>query len=161
MLGVASDKSSDGRTFVYLYFTESTKADGEDERNGTKPLGNRLYKYELVGDKLLNPKMLLEIPSGRHSAHNGGKILIGPDHNLYLTVGDGDSCLDRFKKINGTYVCSTNNFEFILNSKSSNVKEGARPAGRGGILRMTVDGKTVGEGILGKHNPVNSTLHTE
>ena len=35
MLGIAAQTSSDGRTFVFLYFTESSKEDGEDVRNGT------------------------------------------------------------------------------------------------------------------------------
>jgi aldose sugar dehydrogenase len=155
MLGIAVDKTSDGRTFVFLYFTESSKEDGEDVRNGTIPIGNRLYKYELIGDKLVNPKLLFDLPGSRHSAHNGGRILIGPDQNLYLAVGDGDSCVDRSKKINRKYVCSDNNLEFILNSESSNIVNGIHPAGRGGILRMTLDGNAVGEGILGKGHPLD------
>jgi glucose/arabinose dehydrogenase len=99
MLGIAADKTSDGHTYVYLYFTESVNEDGEDVRNGTIPLGNRLYRYELVGNKLVNPEVLFDLPGSKHSAHNGGKLLIGPDQNLYLTVGDGDSCVDRSKKI--------------------------------------------------------------
>lgn len=155
MLGIAADKTSDGRTFVFLYFTESSKEDGEDVRNDRIPIGNRLYKYELIGDKLLNPKLLFDLPGSRHSAHNGGKILIGPDENLYLAVGDGDSCVDRSIKINRKYICSDNNLEFILNSESSNIINGTHPAGRGGILRMSVDGNAVGEGIIGKGDPLD------
>jgi aldose sugar dehydrogenase len=155
MLGIAADRSSDGRTFVYIYFTQSLNEDGEDVQNGTIPLGNRLYKYELVGKKLVNPEVLFSLPGSKHSAHNGGKLLIGPDHNLYLTIGDGDSCVDRSKKVNGKYVCSDSNLEFILNSKSSNIVNGAAPAGRGGIIRMTQSGDPVNGGIIGKADPLN------
>jgi aldose sugar dehydrogenase len=155
MLGIAADKTSDGRIIVYLYFTESLNGDGEDVRNGTIPLGNRLYRYELIGNKLVNPKLLFDLPGSKHSAHNGGKLLIGPDQNLYLTVGDGDSCVDRSKKINRKYVCSDSNLEFILNSESSNIINGVQPAGRGGIIRMTPSGDSVSGGIIGKGDPLD------
>lgn len=154
MLGISAIKSSDGRTFVFLYYTESSKDDG-DVRYSTIPVGNVLYKYEFVGGRLVNPKVLVDLPESRHSAHNGGKILMGPDNNLYVVVGDGDSCVDRSQKINGKFVCSDRNLEYILNSQSSNIINGVRPSGKGGILRMTVDGNVVGEGLLGKGNPLD------
>ena len=110
-------KSSDGRTFVFIYYTKSSK-DGGDTRYTGIPVGNVLYKYEFVGGRLINPKILFDFPESRHSAHNGGKILTGPDNNLYLIVGDGDSCVDRSQKINGKYVCSDANLDYILNSQS-------------------------------------------
>jgi len=90
MLGVATagDKNSD-RTFVFLYFTLSSTS--EDSYNLTEELGNRLYRYELNENKLVNPKLLLNIPAFStrgDGGHNGGKLLIGPDQYLYLTVGD-------------------------------------------------------------------------
>lgn len=75
-------------TFVFLYFTEVKGKDGDDVTNGTLPLGNRLYRYELLGNKLINPKLLLDIGTTPPGAHNGGKITIGPDNNIYLVVGD-------------------------------------------------------------------------
>ena len=87
MLGIAIQKIHDGPTFVYLYFTESVK-DGDDVSEKKLPLGNRLYRYELIQDKLANPKLLLNLPTAPGSAHNGGKILVGPDGNVYLTIGD-------------------------------------------------------------------------
>ena len=39
----------------------------------TVPIGNRLYKFELTGNKLVNPKVLLDLPGSRHSAHNEGE----------------------------------------------------------------------------------------
>ena len=154
MLGISTMNSSDGRTFVFLYYTESSKDSG-DTRYTKTPAGNVLYKYEFVGGRLINPKVLFDFPESRHSAHNGGKILTGPDKNLYLVVGDGDSCVDRSQKINGKFVCSDANLDYILNSQISNVINGVGPSGKGGILRMTVDGNAVGEGLLGPDKPLN------
>lgn len=63
LLGIAvvHDASSNS-TYVYLHFTESAGEDGEDNsppphfkcKVGTDPLGNRLYRYELVNNKLVN-----------------------------------------------------------------------------------------------------------
>jgi aldose sugar dehydrogenase len=154
MLGISTMKSPDGRIFVFLYYTESSKDSG-DTRYTRTPAGNVLYRYEFVGGRLINPTVLFDFPESRHSAHNGGKILTGPDNNLYLVVGDGDSCVDRSQKINGKFVCSDANLDYILNSQISNVINGVGPSGKGGILRMTADGNAVGEGLLSPDKPLN------
>ena len=41
MLGISTMKSSDGRTFVFIYYTESSK-DGGDTRYTGIPVGNVL-----------------------------------------------------------------------------------------------------------------------
>ena len=48
MLGVTTSKNMEGYEYVFLYFTESKVDNGE-------PIGNRLYRYEFVNDKLVNP----------------------------------------------------------------------------------------------------------
>jgi aldose sugar dehydrogenase len=154
MLGISTMKSPNGRIFVFLYYTESSKDSG-DTRYTRTPAGNVLYRYEFVGGRLINPTVLFDFPESRHSAHNGGKILTGPDNNLYLVVGDGDSCVDRSQKINGKFVCSDANLDYILNSQISNVINGVGPSGKGGILRMTADGNAVGEGLLSPDKPLN------
>ena len=130
MLGIAiskHDHTNGGPTYVFLYFTESAKKDGNDVSGGQPPLGNRLYRYELVGDKLVNPKLLLDLPVMPGPAHDGGKVAIGPDSNVYVVTGD-------------------------LEGGDPN---GAHLDGRGGILRVTQDGKLVGKGILGSTYPLN------
>jgi len=74
MLGITSVDSS-----VYLYFTESNK-DGGDA------LGNRIYKYEWNGEKLINPILLEELPS--NVSHNGGAMVTGLDNQVYAVIGD-------------------------------------------------------------------------
>src|SRR5215203_4212688 len=51
---------------------------------------NRVYRYELdnKNNVLINPKLLLRIPSFPDPAHIGGIIDIGPDENVYVTVGN-------------------------------------------------------------------------
>jgi glucose/arabinose dehydrogenase len=137
MLGIDIAKHDDknGRTTnVFLYFTESEIKDGSDVDENKQPLGNRVYRYELVGAKLINPKLLLDLPAEPGYAHNGGRIVIGPDHNLYVAIGD----LVGYTK-----------------TKAQNLKNETDPDGSAGILRVTQDGKQVGKGILGKSYPLN------
>ena len=61
MLGIRTMKSSDGRTFVFIYYTKSSK-DGSDTRYTGIPVGNVLYKYEFVVADLINPKILFDFP---------------------------------------------------------------------------------------------------
>jgi aldose sugar dehydrogenase len=123
MLGIAVAKHGNNqRSYVLLYFTESANKDGDDVRDGKQPLGNRLYRYELINNNLVNPKLLLDLPATPGPAHNGGKIVIGPDENVYVVIGD----LDRY------YV-----------TKTQNIKNGSNPDGSAGILYITLDGKIV------------------
>src|ERR687893_230803 len=55
LLGIAVSKNaSTDLTYVFLYFTEA-----EGNEDGGEPTANRLYRYELVDEKLVNPKLLL------------------------------------------------------------------------------------------------------
>jgi glucose/arabinose dehydrogenase len=114
------------KTFVFLYFTESSsKDDGE-------PIGNRLYRYELINGQLTNQKLLLDMPAGPGSKDNGGPIVIGPDNNVYSVVGhvagDGDKGHE---------------------TKAQNFKRGPDADGTSGIHRVTIDGNIVDSRILG------------
>jgi aldose sugar dehydrogenase len=151
MLGIAvADANADGSSmtnvskYVFLYFTEAELTDAEDALERKAPLGNRLYRYELVDDKLVNPKLLVDLPSKERKYHNGGDIEIGPDNNLYVAAGSvaGDNI--------------DNESPALDNGKILNVKNGPNADGRGGILRVTQDGKLVdGRGILGDEHPLD------
>ena len=134
LLGIAVSKNlPDNKTYVFLYYTEA-------EEDGGDPVGNRLYRYELVGNKLINPKLLLDLPYLPGPAHNGGTVKIGPDKNVYVIVGNLYSPV--FNK-GGE------------NNLIQNIKEGNEPDGRGGIIRVTQDGQLVGNGILGDEHPLD------
>ena len=133
MLGIAIDTNSDV-SYVFLYYTEA-------EEDGGDAVGNRLYRYELVGNELVNPKLLLDLPYLPGPAHNGGIVKIGPDNNIYVTVGE---------------LIETKYNENDYNTLAQNYANGKQPDGRGGILRVTQDGQIVnGKGILGDNHPLN------
>ena len=136
MGGIAVSKNGT-KTYVFLYFTEIAGKDGDDKK-GIFPIGNRLYRYEFVDNKLVNPKLLMNLPATPGPRHNGGAIEIGPDENLYIPVGDIDG---SFKK------------EF-QHTQTQNFGKGKVADGRSGILRITQDGMPVGIGILGDSMPL-------
>jgi glucose/arabinose dehydrogenase len=66
---------------VFLYFTE--EGGGEDGE-----LRNRVYKYQWNGQSLVNPTLILDLPAGPGTNHQGGKLIIGPDGYLYVVIGE-------------------------------------------------------------------------
>lgn len=134
MLGIDVKKrgSSTTQFDVFLYYTLAN--DGGDA------IANRLSKYILIIDSRLGPAQgrmshvstLLNLPATPGPNHDGGKVAIGPDANVYTVIGD----LNR-------------------RTQAQNVETGASPDGTGGILRVTQDGSTVGSGILGSSSPLN------
>jgi glucose/arabinose dehydrogenase len=136
MCGIAISRDG-SETYVFLYYTEINGND-YDDRKGKQPEGNRLYRYELVDDKLVNPVLLLDLPAHPGPRHNGGAIEVGPDDNIYIPVGDIDA---SFRKPNPP-------------TQTQNFGDGIVADGRSGILRVTQDGEPVGEGILGDSMPL-------
>jgi aldose sugar dehydrogenase len=155
-IAIANDNSNTNTNtrHVFLYYTESGGGkDGDDApvansttSTGTtttasgsiQPAGNRLYRYDLDGNnnnKLTNPLLLLNLPAsppppqraGTEKNHNGGKVLIGPDNNVYVGIGD----------VGGH------------RGQSENNPNGSAPDGTGGILRVTQDGQIVDNPPLG------------
>lgn len=105
---------------VFLFYTETKDID-----NGNI-LGNRLYKYDFIDGKLVNPKLLLDLPVLPGPSHNGGVLDLGPDNNLYLVVGDIN------REANPEYM-----------TLAQNIEDSKVPDGRGGVLRLTVDGDPI------------------
>ena len=140
MCGVAVSKHIPGHTYVFLYYTEAESTDAEDITEGKDPIGNHLYRYELVNNKLVNPKLLLDLPATPGPRHNGGAIMIGTDNNLYIPVGDVDG----------------SHKEPEFETETQNYPDGAEPDGRSGILSTTLDGEPVPNGgIIGDEYPLN------
>jgi aldose sugar dehydrogenase len=135
LCGIATSRNGP-TTYVFLYYTEIDGKDGED-KSGKEPIGNRVYRYELSDDALINPLHLMDLPANPGPRHNGGDMTIGPDNNLYVTIGDVD----------GSFKGSA------TETKAQNYKDGVDPDGRGGILRITQDGQPV-DGILGDTIPL-------
>src|SRR6188472_2783195 len=131
LLGIAVSKQMDGKTYVFLSYTESGNGeDSSDVENNVDPLGNRLYRYEYVNGELINPVLLFDltaIPPNERAEHNGGKIRIGPDNNVYFIVGE----------VGGH------------RTQAQNIGDGPEPNGLGGVLRISQDG-----GIVDPDNPI-------
>jgi glucose/arabinose dehydrogenase len=121
LLGIAIQKSANIHvpTYVFLYYTE----DG----SSNTAIWNHLYRYELVNSQLTNPKLLLNLPAipadpaSQETNHNGGKVMIGPDGNVYAVIGDVGS----------------------HKGQAQNIANGPPLDGTGGILRVTQDGQAV------------------
>jgi aldose sugar dehydrogenase len=140
MCGVAVTKHIPGHTYVFLYYTEAESTDAEDISERKDPVRNSLYRYELVDNKLINPKLLLDLPAIPGPRHNGGAITIGPDNNLYVPIGDVDG----------------SHKELDFETETQNYPDGVEADGRSGILRITLDGKPVPNGgIIGDELPLN------
>src|SRR5215212_11318247 len=131
--GTSSIQNSNISHNVFLYYVvcEGKNTDCQ----------NRIYRYELdnKNNVLMNPKLLLSIPSFPDPAHIGGIIDIGPDNNLYVTVGNFQHTIPSE----------------IYRTKTQNYVDGKPVDGRAGVLRITQDGKPVGKGILGSEYPLN------
>ena len=140
LLGVVATTNEKESIEVFLYFTEAPRNDGDDDsKNPVDPLGNRLYRYDLVDNKLINPKLLLDLPVLPGPRHAGGVVDIGPDNNIYLTMGDLD----------GTFRYTR------YETMAQNYQEGLLPDGRSGILVVTPEGKPTGKNMLGISFPLN------
>lgn len=138
LLGIVASKHLDGKTFVFLSYTESgNNEDGSDVSNNIDPLGNRLYRYQYVDGQLIDPVLLLDltaIPNNvNRTDHNGGKVTIGPDNNVYMIIGE----------VGGH------------RTQAQNIGNGPAPNGLGGVLRITQDGGLVNdEPIFGTDLPL-------
>ena len=140
ILGVAigNNGTNDKSRNVFLYFT--SPEDQGTLRDARNLASNNLYRFDLVNNGLVNPKVLVHLPSFRYSQHNGGDLLIGPDDNVYVIIGN----------VGGSYD------EYHTKAKTQNYKGGIDPDGRGGILAMTQDGESAYKGgILGASFPLN------
>ncbi len=60
MCDIAISQHENGSSYVFLYYYMGEDKTGD---NKTGELVNRLYRFELINDKLVNPAILLEVNS--------------------------------------------------------------------------------------------------
>jgi glucose/arabinose dehydrogenase len=129
MCDIAIMHNDNGTSYAFLYYAMAEVT----EDGGTTKLVNRLYRYDVNNGNFSNPVLIFEIPSSPRAIHNGGKIMEGPDDNIYLTIGDIDH----------------------RRTKAQNVKNDSLLDGSSGILRFTQDGQPVDGGLLGDTSPLD------
>jgi len=141
LVGIAISNSTNGTKYVFLYYTEG-KHDGQDIcpksdycTPGTEPLGNRLYRYDLAknNSKLINPKLLLDLPAIPGPGHNGGKMAVDANNSVFIIIGD----------------------VMAEKSMTQNYEDGEPPDGTGGILKIERDGHLPTTGPLGSKFPLS------
>jgi aldose sugar dehydrogenase len=87
LLGIEANESN-----VYLYFTES-------KEDGGNAIGNHIYKYDWIDQKLTNPELIIKLPS-KGLWHNGGKLELNTNNDLFAVIGDQTptgSTLDKYR----------------------------------------------------------------
>ena len=140
MLGIATSAvqtNENNFQYVYLYYTEpgtnNQYLNSYGNQIGSATIDtnavNSVYRYELVDGELVNPKLLLQLPAYSPNTlhknnHVGGKLLIGPDNNLYISMGD----------VGGR------------SGQAQNDKEGLPLDGTSGILRINQEGEVLSSG---------------
>ncbi|MFL6480533.1 MAG: PQQ-dependent sugar dehydrogenase [Nitrososphaera sp.] len=137
LLGMVVAPQNETTTYVFLYYTESGGGQDGDDAQGIVPAGNRLYRYELSQDpftgyaKLINPKLLLDLPARPGPRYNGGPLLVSQNQathetTVYLIIGD----LDHHE------------------TQSQNDEDGPPPDGTSGILAVDADGNPLPNPVL-------------
>ncbi len=140
LLGIATDPSfafTLYRPYVYLYYSESST--GSDTSDPISiPLGNRVYRYSWdlnTLQRLIDPRLILDLPATPGPNHDGGVLAFGPDDMLYAVIGD----LNR-------------------NGKLQNNPEGGDPDDTGAILRIDTTGQPAGGNPFYDVDPGNASM---
>ena len=144
LLGIAVSKNHNSTTdsaLVFLYYTQCTD---DQNKNGSRICGNYVYgyKFDTENSQLTDPKLILTLPALPGPSHNGGVLELDNNENIFVTTGD-------------LQPTAFNKNQTGFDTKAQNIVNGTPPDGRAGILRITQDGKPVGDGILGTDYPLN------
>lgn len=140
LLGLAIIEAQNATGYIYLYYTEANTTSGKCPKPDyclprTEPAGNRLYKFNLSKDNndITDSKLMLSLPASPGNEHNGGKIIIGPDNNIYLVIGS------------------------LMGHKTAaqNYENGKQVDTTGGVLRIDSEGNPVRDSPLGIEYPLN------
>jgi glucose/arabinose dehydrogenase len=93
-LGIALSPRWPTKKVVFVYVTRSSGGH----------LWNQLIRFNVRGGTGHGLKVLLRSPASADPYHNGGRILFGPDHELYVMIGDGHNSVnaqDRSDNLRG------------------------------------------------------------
>jgi aldose sugar dehydrogenase len=118
---------------VFLYFTEKPE-DGNENRTHFPRNTVLSYEWNKQNKSLVNSKLVLDLPSEPGPYHQGGKLKIGPDGNLYVVIGDLNTVMGQLQNHrNGT---EPNNSSVILRINPNN----GGPAQDNPFVGIDIDG---------------------
>ena len=96
-------------TDVFVYYS-----DNEVPRN-------RIYKYQWDGDALINPQLILDLPTEPGPYHQGGKLKVSPDNKfLYAVIGDLNAPNSRLQNFEGNEELNDTSVILKINLDSNN-----------------------------------------
>lgn len=105
---------------VFLYYTDKLEFENENENERQQFPRNKVLSYEWnkPNKSLVNSKLILDLPAEPGPYHQGGKLKIGPDSNLYAVIGDLNTVMGQLQNHkNGT---GPNNSSVILRVNRDN-----------------------------------------
>ena len=82
-LGIALDPAFPTKPFIYVYVTRTWRG----------ALRNQLVRIKQIGAHGTGLRVLVSTPASSTPYHNGGRILFGPDHKLYVMIGEGHNAV--------------------------------------------------------------------
>jgi PQQ-dependent dehydrogenase (s-GDH family) len=129
LLGMALDPEmlrGTNRDYVYFAFTYDDAPGPQLVRR----LGIRRYQYDQSARILQNPvDVIVGLPA--HDDHVGGRLALGPDLKLYLSIGDQGSNFGQNR-------CNANLAQHLPTAADVSARDSSKYQGK--ILRIEVDG---------------------
>jgi aldose sugar dehydrogenase len=144
VLGISAVKNTTSNSvYVFLYYTQAVAKDGDDVNGYRTPVGNMLYRYELVNNKLVNPKLMLSMQTGSPDDNNVGKVTIGPDNNVYLLASNDTNTVgfDAKSKMQDNIIIKPENGRINIMNKPQNNSGSADGAST--LIKITQNGKEI------------------
>jgi glucose/arabinose dehydrogenase len=110
--------NNESKPKVFLYYTEKPEYENENRQQQFPRNKVLSYEWNKPNKSLVNSKLILDLPAEPGPYHQGGRLKIGPDNNLYAVIGDLNTIMGQLQNHrNGT---GPNNSSVILRVNPDN-----------------------------------------